>query len=541
VTLASVNGAHALSVDADGAASLGAVGATTALTSLDVSGASITTVGARTVGGQSWTADAIRMAGGFSTDNGDFSLVGLTTLDGATTIATAGGDIATGAIDGSGAGGQSLSMDAGSGAVVVGSMGAGVRLGAVLVRSAGTVLNGSTYAGDSLRFQGSGAGSTVRLTQATTTFNTAPIGGAAGDITIEPDLIGTTHGAQSVAFVAGSGLGNDGDITLGNLGTEAVRLGAMSVSGGDFNAQTVKLAGDYTAVLSGDQVFSAHTLDTLGDVHATVGGDDIGPIIAGGDVVINAGGISSGSISAGGAVSISGDDGVYRGIVSEGSVTVVSANGPVSGSIDSGGDVSVTAFGLIDTDVDADGGVDLTSTNGAINSVVTSGGDVSLTAHDGITADVTTPGLVTFGTPQLVDATVNAGSVTVNAPGGTVDGVFGSITTDPTGTFNINGQTVVGSGSADARQILIDQFLAPAGGVVGSTGQIQLPVNLAVALIAPAGEGQGNRRPIVVNSIDRLGELLRLGYTAIIVQLDSGEPYEQEIDLAASAETQPAG
>jgi hypothetical protein len=129
--------------------------------------------------------------------------------------------------------------------------------------------------------------------------------------------------------------------------------------------------------------------------------------------------------------------------------------------------------------------------------------------------------------------------VVVNAPGGKVDGTFGSIATDPNGTIDVNGQTVIGAGSTDARQILIDQFLAPVGGVVGAGGQIRLPVNLAVALIPPAG--QGDRRPIVVNSIDRLGELLRLGYTAIIVQLDSGAAYEQEIDLAAATEARPAG
>ncbi|KQY85045.1 hypothetical protein ASD25_08625 [Brevundimonas sp. Root1423] len=614
VVMGAIDGARRLSIAADGAVSLGVVGAITALTGLDVSGASIVARGARTVGAQSWTGEAIRLAGGFATDGGDFSLIGLTTLDGATTISTNGGDVVTGTVDGSGAGGQSLSVDAGAGTASLGSAGAGVRLGAVLVRSAGTVLNGSTYAGSSLSFLGSDAGSTVRLTRAVTTFNTA--GATAGDIVIQPDLIGTVNGAQSVVFNAGSGLGSDnGDITLGNLGSQALRLGAMTVSGDDFSAQTVKLAGDFISVLSGDQVFSANTLDTLASVDAKVGGNDSGPVVAGGAVTLATAGTSTGSIAAGGPVSVVAGGAVNHNIASTGSVAVASTGGSVTGGIQGVGPVSVSAQGAVNTNVTSSGTVVVTSTGGsvsgsvqggagvtiaaqgavntnvstngtaavtstggsvsgsvqggagvtiaaqgAINTNVTSTGAVAVTSSGGsvtgsvqggagvaiaaqgpITANVSTPGAVTVTSPLPVVVNVNAGAVVVNAPGGKVEGTFGTITTDPNGTINVNGQTVVGSGSTDARQILVDRFLAPAGGIVGSSGVIQLPVNLAVALIAPAGEGRGNRRPIVVNSIDRLGELLRLGYTAIIIQLDSGDDYEQEIDLAAGAEMQPAG
>jgi filamentous hemagglutinin family protein len=539
VAMGTVDGARHLSIAADGAVGLGAIGATTALTGLDVSGASIVARGARTIGGQSWTGQAIRLAGGFATDNGDFGLIGLTTLDGATTIATSGGDVVAETIDGAGAGGQSLSIDAGAGAVSVGSMGAGGRLGAVLVRSSGTVLNGATYAGSSLAFLGSGAGSTVRLTQASTSFDTAPTGSAAGGIVVQPDLIGTVNGAQSVVFNAGSGLGADnGDVTLANAGSQALRLGSMTVTGGDFSARTVKLAGDFTSVLSGDQVFSANTLDTLANVNTTVGGDDSGPVIAGGAVTLATAGSSTGSIAAGGPVSVVAGGAVNQNIASTGAVAVTSTGASVTGAIQGGG-VAVTAQGAVNTNVTATGAVAVTSTGGAVNGAIQGGAGVSIAAQGPITANVSTPGVVTVTSPQPVTVVVNAGSVVVNAPGGKVDGTFGSIATDPNGTIDVNGQTVIGAGSTDARQILIDQFLAPVGGVVGAGGQIRLPVNLAVALIPPAG--QGDRRPIVVNSIDRLGELLRLGYTAIIVQLDSGAAYEQEIDLAAATEARPAG
>ncbi|RZJ00486.1 MAG: filamentous hemagglutinin N-terminal domain-containing protein [Brevundimonas sp.] len=579
VVMGTVNGARSLSIAADGAVSLGVIGATTALTGLDVSGASVVAHGARTIGAQSWTGQAIRLAGGFATDHGAFSLIGLTTLDGATTIATNGGNVATGTVNGASAGGQSLSIDAGTGTASVGSMGAGLRLGAVLVRSAGTVLNGSTYAGSSLSFLGSGAGSTVRLTQALTTFNSAPVGSAAGNIAVQPDLIGTVNGAQSVVFNAGSGVGaNNGDIALGNLGSQALRLGALTVSGDDFSAQTVKLAGNFTSVLAGNQVFSANTLDTLANVNARVGGNDSGPVVAGGSVTLATTGTSTGSIAAGGPVSVVAGGAVNHNIASTGSVAVASTGGTVAGTVQGGGAVSVTGQGAVNTNVTSTGTVAVTSTGGSVSGTVQGGGAVSVSAQGSvntnvtttgtvavasttgsvtgsvqagagvtiaaqgpITANVSTPGAVTVTSPQPVNVNVNAGSVIVNAPGGKVECTFGTITTDPNGTINVNGQQVIGSGSTDARQILVDKFLAPAGGVVGSNGQISLPVNLAVALIAPAGQGQGNRRPIVVNSIDQLGELLRLGYTAIIIQLDSGLPYEQEIDLAAGAESLPTG
>jgi len=65
-------------------------------------------------------------------------------------------------------------------------------------------------------------------------------------------------------------------------------------------------------------------------------------------------------------------------------------------------------------------------------------------------------------------------------------------------------------------------FVIPARGTVSANGEIQLPTGLARGLIAPAGEGKSNQRPpVVVTNVSRLGELLRIGYTAIIIQLDN--------------------
>ncbi|MDY6923141.1 MAG: right-handed parallel beta-helix repeat-containing protein [Pseudomonadota bacterium] len=524
-TLASVNGAHGLSIEAGGVATLGAVGGATALDNLNVTGASIRTIGAVTTGGQTYSG-AVSLAGDYRLlGAGDFTASGATSLGGGALIRTADGAILLGSVNGASAGGQGLTLDAGDDSVTVGDFGAQVRLGAVSVHAATAVLQGQVYAGDSLRFTG-GDGATVRLTRASTTFNTTQSPGAAGDIAIQPHLIGTTSGGQGVFFIAGDGLssGSSGDITLGDVGTDAVRLGLMTATGDNFSAATVKLTDDYTANLAGDQVFTAETLDTLGDVVMTIGGDESGSIVALGSVFIDAGGSTAGNLTAGGPVNASYGGGAARAITSGGNVSLSSASGAVGGSITSGGAVSVSGGGSVSTTIAAQGNVGVT-TGGSITSTITTPTQVSLTAG------------------QQVAVTVNAGAVVVNAPGGTVQGDFTEITTPGGATIVVNGEAIVGEGSATARQILVDSFLAPVGGLVGPTGLIQLPVGLAIALIAPAGEGEGQRRPIIVNDIERLGELLRLGYTAIVVQMDEGDQpaFEQELDLAQGDDTTPAG
>ena len=505
VTLGTVDGAQALTINGGtGIVRVGALGSTTALASADLSGGTLDINGARTTGAQTYTGAAIIASGQYTTAGGAYTLAGSTTLDGATAVSTQGGTVTTGDVNGTVAGAQSLSVDAGTGSAALGALGSNVRLGAVLIRANTTVLNGATYAGNSLAFEGIGTNANVRLTRALTTFNSTS-GSTAGNISVGPNLIGTAAGAQSVAFVAGSGTGADsanGDVTLGNLGSDALRLGAMSVTGSDLTAQTVKLAGDYSSVLSGNQTFSTQTLDTRGNANIRVAGNDAGPIIAGGSVTIVSGGSTTGSLTAGGPVNVTSTGNSNRVITSGGATTVVS--------------------------------------QGTIGGSVVSSGPVILTATGPIVSSVTTPGAVSITSDGTVTVNVQASSLSLTAPGGTISGTFGTISTGAGGTFNVNGEVVVGDGTAADRQILVDSFLAPAGGVVGSTGQIQLPVNFALALIAPAGDGSGTvRRPILVNSIERLGELLRLGYTAIIVQIDGGEEYEQELNLAAEDAPQP--
>jgi len=520
VALGAVNGAHGLTVDAVRSVSLGRVGATTALTGLDVEGATIATNGATTTGAQAY-AGAVTLNGAYSAS--DVSVRGGSTLAGDTAITARNGAVLLGAVDGTSVGGQSLAVDAGNSTATVGSFGSKVRLGAVTLHAAQTVLQGNSYAGNSLAFTG-GAGSTVRLTRVSTAFNTSQSNGAGGDILIQPHLIGTQSGAQNVVFIAGDGLsGAGGDITLGNAGTEDLRLGSMGATGDNFSAATVKLAADYTALLAGNQVFTDETLDTLGGVSARVAGNESGSIRALGPVFIQAGGSGTGSLIAGGAVTLNYGTGTDRVITSGGDVSVSSVGGPIAGSITSNGAVTINGGSQVST-------------------TIVAGSNVGITTGGGISSDITAPGQVALDAGRNINVTVDAGTVVVNAPGGTVDGVFNGISTPGNATLIVNGQAVIGDGNAASRQILTDNFLVSAGGIVGSNGQIQLPVGLAIALIAPAGEGEGQRRPIIVNDIQRLGELLRLGYTAIVVQIDEGdEPaFEQELNLAEGESATPA-
>ena len=543
-----------------GSVSLGAV---TGVTNLAVTGASIASNGAATSGTQAYTG-ATSLNGAYAASG--FTVTGATNLVGNTSVTTANGAIALGAVDAAVAGGQSLTLNAGTGSVALGTVGATRRLGATAVNGGSTVLNGATYAANSLSFTG-GTGSTVRLTQGSTTFNTSLPGGGGGAIAIQPNLTGTVNAQQNVTFTAGNGLTlNSGDVAIGNAGSDAIRLGTMSVTAHNFSAATVKLASTFTSVLSGSQVFSANTLDTLGNVNARVAGNESGPIRAGGSVTIDAGGSGSGSIIAGGPVNAQYDSSVNRTITSQSNVTIeslgaiggsvtatgavdlqttsgaitsaVNAGGPVSANSTSGnitaaitssGPVEIqTTTGSVTSTVNTPGTASISSQTGAVNATVTGNGGVSVETNGTITGTYNSPTAIELTSSRPVDVQVNGAVVTVTAPSGNITGVFSEIHTNDQGTFLINEQPVVGSGTTDARQIIIDTFIIPTRGTVSANGEIQLPAGLALGLIAPAGNGQGGggRPAVVVNNVQRLGELLREGYTAIIIQLD-----ETNLDL----------
>ena len=161
------------------------------------------------------------------------------------------------------------------------------------IASGATTLTGSSYQADGLTFGGTG----VTLSQANTTFDTSSVG---GDITFNAPIFGTTNAAQSIVLNAGPGTGGsaNGDISLQNVGLEALKLGSMTVSGHDLTANTVWLATNYTSTLTGNQTFSTETLHVGGNATSNVGGNATGPIVSGGTVNVSAGGNFSGNVTA---------------------------------------------------------------------------------------------------------------------------------------------------------------------------------------------------------------------------------------------------
>ncbi|WP_332677523.1 two-partner secretion domain-containing protein, partial [Brevundimonas sp.] len=149
VTLASVDGGHDLSVEADGAVSLGALGSTTALASLDVSGVSISSNGAATTGDQSFRAASIGLSGGYMV-GGDFTADGATNLTG--DVAIDGDDVTLASVDGA----HDLSVDA-DGAVSLGAAGSTTALASLDVSGASIASNGAATTG-SQTFQAASIG-----------------------------------------------------------------------------------------------------------------------------------------------------------------------------------------------------------------------------------------------------------------------------------------------------------------------------------------------------------------------------------------------
>ncbi|MGK2741304.1 filamentous hemagglutinin N-terminal domain-containing protein [Tepidicaulis sp. LMO-SS28] len=411
--------------------------------------------------------------GNLSSNGTGFSFGTPIVLTGNLSLTTTGGAaITTGAINGSAAGGQTLTVNA-AGPVSMGSLGATTRLGATNIGGAGAkTLTGSTYNANSLTFSGP-----VTLTQALTTFNSTQSGSAAGNITFNGDIFGTADGAQSVNFIAGNGAGaksSNGDVTIQNAGTEAVRLGDMIVNADDFSAATVWLAADYSGTMTGNQTFTDETLNAGGNVDSNVGGNASGPVNSGGNVNMGAGGNVSGNIS-GNNVTVSGTN--------------------VNSNINATNNANVTAQNTYTGSVNAN--------SGTINA-------------------------------NTVDADVNGGTFTVNANSGSVTG-NGSVTSGG-GAITVNGQKQSGGVEGEFGQIIVEGFVLPEGAIVTDTGDIVLPEGLAIGLISPAaGEGATEPKVVFVRSVQRLGALLAEGYSAIIIDLDSGfSDEEQEMAMTRS-------
>jgi filamentous hemagglutinin family protein len=522
IVLASVDGtaagAQALTLKSGtGSVSLGDVGATTRL-------GAVSDANKTTLTGSTYAANSL----GF----GALTLAKDATLD----TSANNGTIVVASANGTTAGAQALTLKSGTGLVSLGDVGATTRLGAVSDAST-TTLTGSAYTAKSFTFSRN-----VTLTSATTTLDTSA---AAGNITFAGNIFGTAAGGQSLVLTAGSGRGatsTNGNISLQNVGTQAVRLNNLSVSGNGFGALTVALAGNFVSQLTGNQVFAADTLDALGSVNSTVGGSASGHIAASGAVTFGVTGDLSGTIS-GGAITLTTGSLTNSTITGTGSLVVASQG--VTGAVLNAPTVTVTSSTLTNSTITGTGSLVVASSQG-VTGVVLNAPTVTVTAgtFDGtVTATNTasiqaatiggtfTAGTVTLAATDTVNAAVTADTLNMSASKGDVNGTWTTVNTTGTGTLVVNGETNLGNSGANPNQLVVEGFALPLGTQVRASGEIVLPQGMVLGLLSPGGAS--TPRVIVVHDVRRLGELLEAGYVAIIMDL-SGREKDKETQLASN-------
>ncbi|MGB5939775.1 MAG: filamentous hemagglutinin N-terminal domain-containing protein [Rhodanobacter sp.] len=320
---ATVDGAHALTVNTGGATSFGgAVGGTTALTSLatdaggsTVLGGNVTTSGAQTYG------DAV-------------------TLGGNVTLATTNSSVGFGStVDNASATARNLTVNAGSGAVTFGGAvggGANGALGALSVNSTGiTNFNAAVKAASLATDAGGGTvlGGNA-TTSGTQTYNDmVTLGGNATLTGTTVSLAGVT-GAGNNLTVSGNAVLSGAVTGLSQLqvsGTTALNTASVNTTGGQSYAGAVTLGADTTLASSGNGNISFGS--TLDGAHAltvnTGGATSFGGAVGGTTALTGLSTDVGGSTVLGGNVTTSGDQVYYDAVTLGTDVTLGSTGGVV--------------------------------------------------------------------------------------------------------------------------------------------------------------------------------------------------------------------
>ena len=469
VALASVDGAKAGSQSLTIAAntvSLGNVGATTVLGTL--------TAGNVTLTGSTYDASTIGL--------------GAVTLSGNATLA--GNSVALASVDGTKAGSQSLTVTGNT--ATLGNLGATTRLGAVNV-AANATLSGTNDAA-SFTFGGS-----VTLTAASTVLDTTLSSAAAGDITFTGAIFGTGDSGQSLTLSAGPGTGaasTNGDITMANAGTTTVRLGTLSVSGNNFTALTVDLAGDFTSRLTGDQVFAADTLNAGGNVNTQAGGNVSGHIVSSGTVALTTPGIVSGNIGGSSLV-------LNSGSVSNATLTGSSVNANVTNGFNATVNASNSANIAANAISGNIGASSLVLNSGSVSNATLTGNSVNANVTNGFNATVnatnnaniaanTISGNIGANTLVLNSGSVSNATLTGNSVNANVTNGFNA-TVNATTSANITANTISGSISGAALTI--------GGGLVSNATLSGTTVTANVTGGFDATVNAGNSASIAANTI----------------------------------------
>ena len=272
-----VNGGYTLTLDADsgGVTVSGTVGDTTALTSLTVTGGSVSLADVATTGAISVTGTGITLDGDYDSNDGDIEFTGAVTLAGAVSVDSdadtdgTDGDITfSSTIDG----GQTLTLDADGGAVALqGNVGGTTKLtsltvdggqidlqsvkttGAIDVEGTNIDLNGTVYEtdGGNVTFTGP-----VDLAANVSVDSDKDGAGTDGRITFSS----TIDGGQTLTLDA-----DGGAVALqGNVGG-STKLTSLTVDGGQVDLQSVQTTGAIDV--------EGTNIDLNGTVYETDGGN----------------------------------------------------------------------------------------------------------------------------------------------------------------------------------------------------------------------------------------------------------------------------
>ena len=245
VTFGIVDGANTMTINAgSGDVTIGATGATTALTGISVTGGSISINNVATTGTQSYTGSVTLDGTSYSTGGNGFTVTGATTLGTDVTLTTANGDATFRTIDG----GQSITINAGTGSVTFANVGATTAISSLTV-TGGTISLSDVSSSGAQAYTGavtlnsdySTSGGAFTITGATTIASGATISTSNGAVTL-----GTLNGTNALTINAGTG-----NVTLGVVGGTTALTG-LTITGDTITLSNVTTNGAQSYTGGGD-------------------------------------------------------------------------------------------------------------------------------------------------------------------------------------------------------------------------------------------------------------------------------------------------
>ena len=481
-TFGTVDGGQTLTVDAGtGSVTFGNVGDTSAVSALTVTGGTLSLADVSSSGAQSYTG-TVTLNSDYSTSGGAFTVTGATILSGGATISTSNGTVTLGTLNGANA----LIVNAGTGDVTIGVVGAttpltgltisggAISLSAVTTDGAqsytgATTLNGGAYLTDGSEFSVTGAttlgtGVTLTTTNGAVSFDAIDgrqsliVDAGSGDATF--GNVGATTALTDLTVTGGS-------ITLGNVTTN----GAQNYTGSATLNGTAYTTNDATFTISGAATLGNDTTVTTANGGVTLGtvdGADVLTVNAGtGDVTLGA----IGSATALTGLSVTGATITLSNVTTDGSQNYTGSTSMSAAYVTGSGSFTVNGAASLTTTAA------ITTTNGSITFNGTLDGATGLTLATG-TGAIAFAGNV-GNTAQLTSLTItSAGDVTVqdtmrvatfvqSAGSGTTD--FGADSLTAGGDVSVATKSILGSITGNAVALLATDTVS---GTVAATSLI---------------------------------------------------------------------